>query len=467
MMEQSVPPEQSAPPPHHKFRCAGVGSGGCTYTSEKWGVMARHMKGCTAAQSEPVKMRNINKCKMEGYVKMKRDTFRCAGNPSGGCTFTCNDKKEILTHMDKCKAAIGKPRKLKCCLNKYDEGNGKRKQSDDGSAEQDPKKPRPLDSLNSMKKANKTNPILPQTRGFLISYNEDLFHSSHGADTTSFSTGVIDLLNKYADKYYRNSGENLCQFTHRLCDLPPVFIETDMPDPAVLVDALYNELINTEEAVDCVAASSHMKFLSSWTKFTPVHMTCVNTVDEIMRNLKHVITPVFFQQPTPTPLTYRLLIKGKQLGHVVMARMRTEVIDFISSSDVAHTEISSKHKDHKTFIYERRDGEGVPDVEMLVHACVGNKSTIGLLMNHKKNKRYNFKSVLENYKKRTASIRLHKDVEKTFTTEEVLDGDNQGSDVTTNSGETGCIPDPENHKNPGFGEADLEMPENTEKVFFF
>jgi len=444
MMEQAA-----APPSHHKFICAGVG---CKYSSENWHIMAHHMKSCAAAQSRPKSMRNINKCANKGYVKVKRDTFRCAGNPSGGCTFTCNDKKEILTHMDRCKAAIGKPRKLKWCKNKPDEDTT------------NPNKARPLDSLNNMKHANKTNPILPQTRGFLISYNEDLFHHLQGADATSFSTEIIDLLNNYADKYYRNGGEKSCQFTQRLCELPPVFIETDLPDPAVLVDALYSELIDYEEEVDCIAASSHIKLLSSCTQFTPVHMTCLNTVEEIMRNLKQVITPVFIQQATPKPLTYRLLIKGKQLGHVVMARMRKELIEFISSSNVAHTEISSKHKDHKTFMYERRKNEGIPDVEMLVHACVGNKSTIGLLTNHKKFKQYDFKRVFEDYKKRTTSIRLREDVERTFTVEEAVDVE---SDLTTNSGDTECIQDSENYENPEFGEAHLEMPDNTEKVFFF
>merc|ERR1712168_124355 len=134
MMEQAAPA-----PSHHKFRCAGFEKGGCAHTSEKWGTMTQHMSGCSAAQSTTLKMRKLNNCMIKGYVKVKRDTYRCAGNPEGGCTFTCNDKKEIQTHMDRCKAAIGKPRKLKWCLNK--DGNDKRKQSDDGSAEhQDAKK---------------------------------------------------------------------------------------------------------------------------------------------------------------------------------------------------------------------------------------------------------------------------------------------------------------------------------------
>jgi len=158
-----------------------------------------------------------------------------------------------------------------------------------------------------MREANKTNPILMGKQGFSITYGAAEYKLEN--PTKSFGAEAVDLLNQYADKIYRTEGKT-CYFTHRLSDLPPVFIETDVPDPSVIVDAIFEDLLVPVEQ----RLVKDVEKTVSWSTFVPVHKTCLNKPKIMLQTAKEVMRPVFLEQPDPKPLNYMLTMRCKQVG---------------------------------------------------------------------------------------------------------------------------------------------------------
>jgi len=133
------------------------------------------------------------------------------------------------------------------------------------------------------------SPILPNTKGFLISFG----------DTRQYCKIVEDslrLLNEYANKLYRSDGKT-CYFEHKLANkpgYPPIFIETDMENPAVLVDAILEDL-NTPSF-----DFKDMDF-KCWSRFVPVNVTCNAIAEEIIEKAKDILQPLF-QNPEETKI---------------------------------------------------------------------------------------------------------------------------------------------------------------------
>jgi len=123
------------------------------------------------------------------------------------------------------------------------------------------------------------SPILPNTKGFLISFTE-------GRHYCAILEGALQLLNEYADKLYRTDGKT-CHFEHKLTNDPgcsPIFIETDMEDPAVFANAILE---------DMKTPSFDLKKVEHWSRFVPVNVTCNAGSEEIVQKAKDVLQPLF------------------------------------------------------------------------------------------------------------------------------------------------------------------------------
>jgi len=216
----------------------------------------------------------------------------------------------------------------------------------------------------SFEEANRTNPILPQTQGFLITYNRLTF-----ARTKKFGTLAIDLLNHYADKVYRTE-EKSCYFKQRSSDLPPVFIETDIADPSILVDAIYTDLLAPADR-----RCEDVKTAVGWSRFMPVNMTCTTDDDDMMNRVKEVVKPVFVEQPTANVLKYKITIKGKIIGKARIKKLREGVTSYLTSS-VEHVQDSN------------------PDVEIWIH-IMGQICCISLMKNAVKFKDYKIPRIVK------------------------------------------------------------------------
>jgi len=217
-----------------------------------------------------------------------------------------------------------------------DKGNWKRKYGADnqnwnnGAAnqnaevkkqKQNPPKHRPI------KQAGKTNPILHGKQGFSITYNPKEYNQINPSQ--SFGAEVVDILNQYADKVFRSESKS-CYFTQKLTDLPPVFIETDIPDPSIIVDAIFEDLLLPCEERQVVDSEKTV----CWSNFYPVQKTCLYEPEVMLKAAKDVLRPVFIEQPLPQHLSYKIIFKCKIIGKVAIKSMEEELDKFLSSSRI-------------------------------------------------------------------------------------------------------------------------------------
>merc|ERR550534_3597163 len=102
-------------------------------------------------------------------------------------------------------------------------------------------------------------------------------------------------------------------------------------------------------------------------------MTCLSRASDILSNLKDLIRPIFLQQAVPEARTYRLMIKGKHIGYADLRKLQEDFLAFVQSGSVAHVEASSNNKDTEAFLYAWGTCAETPDLQILIHVCIGNK----------------------------------------------------------------------------------------------
>jgi len=127
-------------------------------------------------------------------------------------------------------------------------------------------------------------PIQANSKGFLITYDGGTA-DQHPARIAE----AISIFNTYADKVHQSEDGKQCFFKHKLVGQPhssPIFIETDMSNPSVLVDSIYADLQTVNPSETCIEA------VKKWIRVLPVDTTCAAEHDDILQSVRNLVEPL-------------------------------------------------------------------------------------------------------------------------------------------------------------------------------
>lgn len=127
-------------------------------------------------------------------------------------------------------------------------------------------------------------PIQANSKGFLITYYGGPY-DQHPARIAE----AISIFNTYADKVHQSEDGKQCFFKHKLVGQPhssPIFIETDMSNPSVLVDSIYADLQTVNPSETCIEA------VKKWIRVLPVDTTCAAEHDDILQSVRNLVEPL-------------------------------------------------------------------------------------------------------------------------------------------------------------------------------
>jgi len=130
-------------------------------------------------------------------------------------------------------------------------------------------------------------PIQKNSKGFLIMYDGGSpAPDRHPARIAE----AISIFNTYAAKVPQKEDDHKqCSFKHKLVGDPhssPIFIETDMSNPSVLVDSIYADLQSVNLSETCIEG------VKKWIRVLPVDTTCAVEHDDILLSVRNLVEPL-------------------------------------------------------------------------------------------------------------------------------------------------------------------------------
>jgi len=167
-------------------------------------------------------------------------------------------------------------------------------------------------------------------RGFLVMYDGRHNNFNHDA----LVRDAISVLDKYADKLYRTP-VGTCTMMERLvgdANASPIFIACEMPDPSVLTEAIYTDLMSPYQC-------DEYDKLKQFTKIFPVHVSTLNA-DDIVQTAKDLMEPVLEDGSVKT---MRIEIKNKDKWcrhicfHALKAVAATKNVELEKNQEVVCT----------------------------------------------------------------------------------------------------------------------------------
>jgi len=243
------------------------------------------------------------------------------------------------------------------------------------------------------KKSRRSNELKPGCQGFLITCNNGEINSRKAL------LEAYSILNEYADIKYGpekpikemgedDDGEDNLEdalkkevsgikdsnakgasrrFQRLASKIKNVFfIQTDLEDPADLLDNIFSDLISTQ-----------IRKTKFCLRFLPVIRTCYAKDENIIKSVKEIVKPIFVEQEKRELIRFCITWKVTCNNTIKRDDVLPELVTYIYSE-----------AEHITDYVD-------PDVVINIHV-IGNVCCIGLLRNYLRFKKYNIDSIVQN-----------------------------------------------------------------------
>jgi len=219
-------------------------------------------------------------------------------------------------------------------------------------------------------------------QGFIFTYNKQEFRKQN----KWFAEEAINLLNQYVEKIHEADDKSYT-FAQRQSGNPPLFIETDHPDPALLVDAIFRDFLTPPDQ----RIYPDVEEAATWYILIPVQVVCANKIDDIVKAGKELLKPILVEQTSPKSKKYNIKIH-RNCFEEVHAKFKEEIASYVSSSTVVHIE----------------DKES-SDIELQV-STTGGMCCMSLLTNNEEFRGYSFTKIV-NHRAKLARMERKREVE--------------------------------------------------------